>query len=434
MTAHPTEARRRTTIDKLARVFAILRDARRARRRCPATTRARAAAAPRRCRSCGARTSSARSRRRCSTRSAPGSSTSPRRSRDVVPALYRDLEAARGRGLSRARTSPVPPLLTFGSWMGGDRDGNPHVTPEVTARGARADARRAACASSRAASASSPSGVSLSERVDRRARRARAAARRRRRALPGARRRARASATPRSPTGARSRSSRERVRGDARATSPAATPRPDELLADLRVVERTPVATSGGGFVAARRPARRDPPGRGLRLPLRAASTSASTPTRPPRTRSTRSSPRSACATATRRCPTAERCALLAREIATARPLIPQRPRRLLGARRARSSRRSARCASCSTASTPAPSQAYIVSGTEGPADLLEVLLLMKEAGLARAGGARRRAADRAAVRGGRDARERAAETMRDAARRSPSTARRCARSATSRR
>jgi len=36
----------------------------------------------------------------------------------------------------------------------------------------------------------------------------------------------------------------------------------------------------------------------------------------------------------------------------------------------------------------PGAVQAYIVSGTEGPADLLEVLLLMKEAGLARAGGA----------------------------------------------
>ena len=52
-----------------------------------------------------------------------------------------------------------------------------------------------------------------------------------------------------------------------------------------------------------------------------------------------------------------------------------------------------------------ARSQAYVVSGTAGPADLLEVLLLMKEAGLAGAGGERRAAADRAAVRGRRDAR-----------------------------
>ncbi len=50
---------------------------------------------------------------------------------DAVPAslraLDRALRAATGRGLPRDATP-----IRFGSWMGGDRDGNPHVTPAVT--------------------------------------------------------------------------------------------------------------------------------------------------------------------------------------------------------------------------------------------------------------------------------------------------------------
>jgi len=51
----------------------------------------------------------------------------------VVPRLQQDLEtglarAYPGRGLS------APPFLRFGSWIGGDRDGNPHVTAAFTER------------------------------------------------------------------------------------------------------------------------------------------------------------------------------------------------------------------------------------------------------------------------------------------------------------
>lgn len=49
----------------------------------------------------------------------------------LIPDLYRDLESAL-RYYYPEHSWRVPPLLRFGSWMGGDRDGNPYVTPEVT--------------------------------------------------------------------------------------------------------------------------------------------------------------------------------------------------------------------------------------------------------------------------------------------------------------
>jgi len=50
---------------------------------------------------------------------------------DVVPRLHRDLEVALAAHYPGERFQ-VQPFLRFGSWMGGDRDGNPLVTARVT--------------------------------------------------------------------------------------------------------------------------------------------------------------------------------------------------------------------------------------------------------------------------------------------------------------
>jgi phosphoenolpyruvate carboxylase len=50
----------------------------------------------------------------------------------LVPAVYRALDHVLLGTESGAAASPVPPFLRFGSWVGGDRDGNPNVTAAVT--------------------------------------------------------------------------------------------------------------------------------------------------------------------------------------------------------------------------------------------------------------------------------------------------------------
>ena len=51
---------------------------------------------------------------------------------EVVPLIYRDLHGALQRSYPEFPFH-IPPFLRFGSWIGGDRDGNPNVTAEVTA-------------------------------------------------------------------------------------------------------------------------------------------------------------------------------------------------------------------------------------------------------------------------------------------------------------
>lgn len=53
---------------------------------------------------------------------------------EIVPQVYRSLEGALARTYPElsANGTHVPPFLRFGSWIGGDRDGNPNVTHDVT--------------------------------------------------------------------------------------------------------------------------------------------------------------------------------------------------------------------------------------------------------------------------------------------------------------
>ena len=130
LTAHPTEARRRTTVSKLARIFALLRelDERPSQAKQDQLRRQIAAAVQEMWGSDELRAVTTTVLDEVRAGLIYFTSTLA----EVVPEVYRDLEAAI-RQTFPDTDLPVPPLLSFGSWIGGDRDGNPNVTPQMTA-------------------------------------------------------------------------------------------------------------------------------------------------------------------------------------------------------------------------------------------------------------------------------------------------------------
>ncbi len=62
----------------------------------------------------------------------------------AIPQLYRNFERAIGNTYGDSwdlRAKPLAPFVRFGSWIGGDRDGNPFVTHQVTALAVRMQSR-----------------------------------------------------------------------------------------------------------------------------------------------------------------------------------------------------------------------------------------------------------------------------------------------------
>ena len=302
--------------------------------------------------------------------------------------------------------------------MGGDRDGNPNVTPEMTA--AALELMKDAClrAPRGGVVGRSAGRITLSARVAGEPEELRELLERSRAALPELAAHVR-ERNPEEPYRRLFKLLAARVRATRKGWD-GGYHRAEELLADLRVAERA-LRAQNAGVRRRGRAARRHPPGRGLRLSLRAARR-ARARRRPPRARSTRSSRALGVQDGYAELPEAERIARPRARDRRPPPADPAATSAASAPRRARSSRRSARCTTCCAATHPGTIDSYIVSNTTGPADLLEVLLLMKEVGLARAGGAERAAADRAAVRVRRDARGRRPRRCARCSRR-PSTA-----------
>ncbi len=379
LTAHPTEARRYTTVSKLARIFALLRelDERRPGHGKREQIRRQIAAAVQEMWGSDelrAVTTTVLDEVRAGL--IYFSSTLA----DVVPDVYRDLEATI-RTTYPDYDAPVPPLLSFGSWIGGDRDGNPNVTPQMTA--AALELMKDACVRHHeAAIRALGSRITLSARVA-------GEPEELRRLLEDLERR-----FPEVAALARRRSPEEPYRrlfkllvARLRATRKGwedGYRRPEELLADLRVAEQS-LRSQNASFVAedALRDVIRQVEVFGFHFALLDV-------------RENSAVHRAALdeilgvlgvQPGYAQLGEDERVAILAREIADRRPLIPLDISGFSPATR-EAVQTFRTLYELLRGEHPGTIDSYVISNTTCPSDLLEVLLLMKEVGLARAGGA----------------------------------------------
>jgi phosphoenolpyruvate carboxylase len=378
MTAHPTESRRRTTINKLARVFGVLReldevsdaDRARARGRLLATVQELWGSDELRATSLTVLDE---------VRGGLIHFTSTLA--EAVPQVYRDLEEALAESYPEAKID-VPGLLTFGSWIGGDRDGNPFVTPQMTEQAL--ELMREQCLRLLEARAGLLAGrLSISERVSGPAPKLTPILTSGAELFPDWAAQL-AEINPEEPYRRALTFIRERIRATRRGDA-GAYGEPAELLADLRLVEQS-LRDGAGAFTAAGdlHDVIRQVEVFGFhfaRLDIREHA------------KVHRRSLAEIYATLGicddyDGLTDDERISLLGQGIADRRPLVPADIAGFSdGTRETIETFRALRRA----LSGPhrGAVQSYVVSGTAGPADLLEVLLLMKEASLAGAGGER---------------------------------------------
>ena len=130
-TAHPTESKRRTNLSKLRRIGAALHDLSSGERMLPSERSARLSEIEQQIVGLWQSDDVRAGKPSVLDEVKNGLYYFKEVLFDELPHLYRDLEVAL-RDLYPGRRWALGSFLRFGSWIGGDRDGNPFVKPEVT--------------------------------------------------------------------------------------------------------------------------------------------------------------------------------------------------------------------------------------------------------------------------------------------------------------